>query len=152
MAPSLLQASAASYVLLSLGHTIAGRDWTSDPRFKAIARTKPWACGTVGWYQVSSKLSNSNLPSSMFLGMVADSRSCIQGSGFLLLTAGLLHWQWAKDPSLLQDPVNKAIAGIANFVLWASTVWYAKHGIHDTAAVVGLSAALQAFGVGKAIL
>ncbi|KAJ5558465.1 hypothetical protein N7535_008678 [Penicillium sp. DV-2018c] len=124
MAPSLLQASAASFVLLSLGHTIAGRDWTSDPRFKAIARTKPWACGTVGWYQ---------------------------GSGFLLLT-GLLHWQWAKDPSLLQDPVSKAIAGIANFVLWASTVWYAKHGIHDTAAVVGLSAALQAVGVGRAIL
>ncbi|OQE44412.1 hypothetical protein PENCOP_c002G00153 [Penicillium coprophilum] len=65
---------------------------------------------------------------------------------------GLLHWQWARDPSLLQDPVNKAMAGIANVLLWASSVWYAKHGINDTSVVLGISAALQAVGVGKACL
>ncbi|KAJ5458249.1 hypothetical protein N7475_009637 [Penicillium sp. IBT 31633x] len=124
MSPSLLQASAASFVLLSIGHTVMGREWTADPRFKAIARTKPWASGVVGWYQ---------------------------GSGFFLLT-GLLHWQWARDPSLLQDPLNKAIAGIANVLLWASSIWYAKHGINDGAFAVGVSAALQAFGVGRACL
>lgn len=33
-------------------YQVNGRQWTSDPRFKAIAGTKPWASGTVGWYQV----------------------------------------------------------------------------------------------------
>ncbi|KAJ5479383.1 hypothetical protein N7530_004892 [Penicillium desertorum] len=124
MTPTLLQASAASFVLLSIGHTIKGREWTADPRFKAIKGTNSWTCGTLGWYQ---------------------------GSGFLLL-AGLLHWQWSRDPTLLQDPVNKAMAGIANLLLWASSVWYAKYGIKDTSIVLGISAALQAFGVGKACL
>ncbi|KAJ5327166.1 hypothetical protein MYU51_017587 [Penicillium brevicompactum] len=122
MSPSLLQISAGSFVLLSVGHTIMGREWTSDPRFKAIAGSKPWASGTVGWYQ---------------------------GSGFLLI-AGLLHWQWARDPSLLHEPLTKAIAGIMNVLLWASSFWYAKHGIKDTASVVGLCAALQAWAVAKA--
>jgi hypothetical protein len=63
------------------------------------------------------------------------------------MRTGLLHWQWSRDPSLLQDPLNKAIAGLVNVVLWASSAWYAKYGINDTASVVGLCAALQAWGV-----
>jgi hypothetical protein len=66
------------------------------------------------------------------------------------ICAGLLHWQWARDPSLLQDPLTKAIAGLVNVLLWASSAWYAKHGISDTASVVGLCAALQAWAVTKA--
>ncbi|KGO40850.1 hypothetical protein PEX1_091120 [Penicillium expansum] len=124
MSPTLLQASAAAFALLSVGHTIKGRQWTADPRFKAIAGTNSWTCGTLGWYQ---------------------------GSGFFLLT-GLLHWQWSRDPSLLQDPLSKAMAGIVNILLWASSVWYIKHGINDTAIVLAISATLQAFGVGKACL
>ncbi|KAJ5817952.1 hypothetical protein N7447_007960 [Penicillium robsamsonii] len=128
MSPTLLQASAVSFVLLSIGHTIKGRQWTADPRFKAIARTNSWTCGTLGWYQVRWTLD-------FDFGVLC-----------------LLHWQWAHNPSLLQDPVNKAMAGIANILLWASSVWYAKYGINDTAVVLGISAALQAFGVGKACL
>ncbi|OGE52495.1 hypothetical protein PENARI_c010G10101 [Penicillium arizonense] len=124
MSPSLLQASAASFVLLSIGHTVNGRQWTSDPRFRAIAGTKPWASGTVGWYQ---------------------------GSAFFFLT-GLLHYQWSRDPTALQDPINKAIAGIVNVLLWSSSAWYVKHGIKDNALAVGLSAVLQAWGVVQAIL
>ncbi|KGO77513.1 hypothetical protein PITC_037570 [Penicillium italicum] len=102
MSRTLLQASAAAFALLSVGHT-----WTADPRFKAIAGTSSWTCGTLGWYQVR-----------------------------------LLHWQWSRDPSLLQDPLNKAMAGTANVLLWASSVWYIKHGINDTALVLAISAAL----------
>ncbi|CAG8400357.1 unnamed protein product [Penicillium salamii] len=127
MSPSLLQISAGSFVFLSF----MGRQWTSDPRFKAIKGSKPWACGTVGWYQV-----------------YANGRS-IQGSGFMLVAA-LLHWQWSRDPSLLQEPATKIIAGLMNVLLWASSVWYAKNGINDTASVVGLCAALQAWAVTKA--
>ncbi|CAG8121608.1 unnamed protein product [Penicillium salamii] len=122
MSPSLLQISAGSFVFLSVAHTFMGRQWTSDPRFKAIKGSKPWACGTVGWYQ---------------------------GSGFMLVAA-LLHWQWSRDPSLLQEPATKIIAGLTNVLLWASSVWYARNGINDTASVVGLCAVLQAWAVTKA--
>lgn len=44
------------------------------------------------------------------------------------------------------------MAGIVNILLWASSVWYIKHGINDTAIVLAISATLQAFGVGKACL
>lgn len=69
---------------------------------------------------------------------------------YFLTETGLLHWQWSRDPSLLQDPLNKAMAGLMNILMWASSAWYAKHGISDTALVVGLCAALQAWAVSKA--
>ncbi|KAJ5799979.1 uncharacterized protein N7518_002047 [Penicillium psychrosexuale] len=127
MSLTLLQASAASFVLLS----IKGRQWTADPRFKAITGTNSWTCGSLGWYQAHSIISLSQV---------------------LTIVIGLLHWQWSQDPSLLQDPLNKAMAGIVNIILWASSAWYAKHGITDTSIVLGISAALQAFSVGKACL
>lgn len=65
---------------------------------------------------------------------------------------GILHYQWSRDPSALQDPLNKAMAGIVNVLLWSSSAWYAKTGVKDNAVAVGLSAALQAFSVLKQIL
>ncbi|KAJ5752450.1 hypothetical protein N7520_009367 [Penicillium odoratum] len=118
---SSLRASALTFVLLSIGHTIGGRQWTAEKAFKAIANSKPWACGTVGWYQ---------------------------GSAFFLVS-GLLHYQWSRDSTALSDPLNKAMAGIINILLWASSVWYAKNGVKDNAVVVGLSAALQTYAVFK---
>ncbi|KAJ5936351.1 hypothetical protein N7454_004986 [Penicillium verhagenii] len=132
VAPSgALQASALSFVLLSIGHTmdleltntpfsalkIGGRQWTAEKAFKAIANSSPGPAGR--W-----------------------------GSAFFLAT-GLLHYQWSRDPTALSDPLNKAIAGIVNILLWASSAWYAKNGIKDNAIVVGLSAALQTYAVFK---
>ncbi|KAJ6120322.1 hypothetical protein N7523_004602 [Penicillium sp. IBT 18751x] len=119
-----LQASALAFVILSIGHTIGGKEWTAEKVFTAIKGSKPWACGTVGWYQ---------------------------GSAFFLLT-GILHFQWSRDPSALSDPLNKAMAAIVNVLLWTSSAWYAKNGIQDNAIAVGLSAALQGAAVLKQIL
>ncbi|KAJ5358701.1 uncharacterized protein N7496_011114 [Penicillium cataractarum] len=120
VAPSRsLQASALTFVILSIGHTVQGRQWTAEKVFKNIKGSKPWACGTVGWFQ---------------------------GSAFLLMT-GILHYQWSNNPTALQDPLNKALASIANAILWASSAWYAKTGVNDNAVLVGLSAALQAYSV-----
>ncbi|OOQ90874.1 hypothetical protein PEBR_02959 [Penicillium brasilianum] len=120
VAPSRsLQASALTFVILSIGHTVQGRQWTAEKVFKNIKGSKPWACGTVGWFQ---------------------------GSAFLLMTA-ILHYQWSNNPAALQDPLNKALASIANAILWASSAWYAKTGVTDNAVSVGLSAALQAYAV-----
>ncbi|KAJ5088230.1 hypothetical protein N7456_011846 [Penicillium angulare] len=122
VAPSgSIQASALSFVLLAVGHTIGGKQWTSEKAFKAIANSRPWACGTVGWYQ---------------------------GSAFFLVSA-ILHYQWSRDPAALNDPLTKAMAGIINILLWSSSAWYAKHGINENAWAVGLSAALQAYAVFK---
>ncbi|KAJ5825900.1 hypothetical protein N7474_003038 [Penicillium riverlandense] len=114
-----LQASALSFALLSIGHTISGKEWQSDPRFKSLARTKAWSCAKVGWYQ---------------------------GSAFLFMT-GIIHYQWSHNPQALQDPLNRAIAGVVNALLWASSTWYFKNGVMDNAWAVGLSAALQAYSV-----
>ncbi|OQE31453.1 hypothetical protein PENSTE_c001G04631 [Penicillium steckii] len=121
---TILKASAASFALLSLGHTISGREWTSDKVFKNIKGSRSWACGTVGWYQ---------------------------GSAFLFIS-GILHYQWSRDPSLLQDPLNKAIAAIINVLLWVSSSWYVKNGVTPSAVACGFSAALQGFAVLKEIL
>ncbi|KAJ5127425.1 hypothetical protein N7448_008204 [Penicillium atrosanguineum] len=119
-----LQASALSFLILSIGHTIGGKEWTAEKVFTGIKGSRPWACGTVGWYQ---------------------------GSAFFLLT-GILHYQWSCDPSALSDPLNKAMAAIVNVLLWSSTAWYAKNGIKENAFAVGLSAALQGAAVLKQIL
>ncbi|KAJ5577860.1 uncharacterized protein N7459_006824 [Penicillium hispanicum] len=117
-----LQISAANFVLLALGHTIGGREWIAEKVFKNIKGSRPWACGTVGWFQ---------------------------GSAFFLVT-GILHYSWSRNPAALQDPANKAMAGIVNALLWASSAWYATHGVKENAWVVGLSAALHAYAVLKA--
>lgn len=65
----------------------------------------------------------------------------------LILYLGILHYMWSQDPTQLNDPLNKAMAGIVNLLLWASSAWYAKNGIVDTTVAVGLSAALQAYAV-----
>ncbi|KAJ5247046.1 hypothetical protein N7468_002029 [Penicillium chermesinum] len=148
VAPSRsLQASALTFVVLSVGHTVClllkqwslaanqvqrctnastnslgGRDWNADKAFKALKGQRSWACGTVGWYQ---------------------------GSAFFLLTS-ILHYQWSRNPQALADPLNKTMAGIVNLLLLVSSAWYAKHGIKENAWAVGLSALLQGYAVFKA--
>lgn len=72
--------------------------------------------------------------------------------GLYEISPGILHYQWSHDPSALSDPLNKAMAGIVNVLLWTSSAWYATHGIKDNAIAVGLSAALQGAAVLKHIL
>ncbi|RAK79317.1 uncharacterized protein BO72DRAFT_525990 [Aspergillus fijiensis CBS 313.89] len=114
-----LQASALSFIALSIGHTLGGKQWTADPAYTIISNSKPWALGIVGWFQ---------------------------GSAFFF-TTGLLHYQWARNPLALRDPTNKAIALITNAMLWASSAWYLRHGIKENAVVVGMGAVLQGVAV-----
>ncbi|KAJ5612800.1 hypothetical protein N7510_005994 [Penicillium lagena] len=114
-----LQASALTFALLSIGHTLGGKEWQSDPRFKSLARTRSWSCAKVGWYQ---------------------------GSAFFLIT-GILHYQWSHNPQALQDPLNRAMAGLVNALLWASSGWYFKNGVKDNGWAVGLSALWHAYSV-----
>lgn len=77
--------------ILRINHSqIMGKQWTSDPRFKAIAGTKPWASGTVGWYQVR-QLTIPSMSWIMQSGFKLTNTYHYQGSGFLLLTGIYFH-------------------------------------------------------------
>lgn len=67
-------------------------------------------------------------------------------------TTGILHYQWSRNPVLLHDPLNQAMAGIVNVLLWCSSAWYSKHGVNDNAVAVAAAAALQGGAVLKQIL
>lgn len=62
-----------------------------------------------------------------------------------LTTTALLNYHWAHSPELLALPVNKAIAGIASAIVWASSAWYFKRGVKNIGAVVAAMGALQAW-------
>ena len=62
-----------------------------------------------------------------------------------LTTTALLNYHWAHNPELLALPINKAIAGIASTIVWASSVWYFKRGVKDIGTVVAAMGALQAW-------
>ncbi|KAF7590193.1 hypothetical protein BBP40_003167 [Aspergillus hancockii] len=111
-----LQATALGWVLISLGHTLSAKDWQSLPQ----ARTLPnlaYTCARAGWFQ---------------------------GSGFFLMNA-LINYNWSRDPTLLNEPVNQAIAVLMTAIVGFSSVWYLKRGVKANGIVVGVIGALQAW-------
>lgn len=66
-----------------------------------------------------------------------------------LTISALLNYHWSQNPELLNLPVNKAIAGIATAIVWASSVWYFKRGVKDIGAVVAAMGALQAWAASR---
>ncbi|GES61192.1 hypothetical protein ATEIFO6365_0006065100 [Aspergillus terreus] len=118
--PNALQTTAAGWLLISLGHTLSAKDWQSLPNFRALPNLA-YTCAKAGWYQ---------------------------GSAFFLMTA-LINYQWSKNPALLNDPVNKAIAGLMTAIVWVSSGWYLKRGVNSNGVVVALMGALQAWAAFK---
>ncbi|KAA8649674.1 uncharacterized protein ATNIH1004_002345 [Aspergillus tanneri] len=111
-----LHATATGWLLISLGHTISAKEWQSTPQFRALPNLS-YTCGKVGWYQ---------------------------GSAFFLMTA-LINYNWAQNPTLLDQPINKAIAALMTAIVWASSGWYLKRGVMGNGVVVALMGALQAW-------
>ncbi|OAA53272.1 hypothetical protein ISF_08886 [Cordyceps fumosorosea ARSEF 2679] len=119
--PSALEITAGAWLLTSLGHTVNGRDWQSHSSIKALPAEQK-TCARSGWYQ---------------------------GSGFLFI-ASLLNYYWSKNPQVLQDPIQKAIAGLFSAILGVSSVFYAANGVAANSVVTGLVSALQAYAAFKA--
>ncbi|KAF9892041.1 hypothetical protein FE257_002447 [Aspergillus nanangensis] len=118
--PTALQTTAAGWLLISLGHTISAKDWQSPPGFRALPNLS-YTCAKAGWYQ---------------------------GSAFFVMNA-LLNYSWSKNPALLDDPVNKAIAALMTAIVWVSSGWYLKKGVKGNGVVVALMGALQAWAAFK---
>ncbi|KAE8148894.1 hypothetical protein BDV25DRAFT_141325 [Aspergillus avenaceus] len=112
--PTTLEITAISWVLISLGHTISAKDWTSLPQTRTLPNLAS-TCARAGWYQ---------------------------GSGFFLMNA-LINYTWAQDPSLLENPVNRVIAALMVGIVGVSSGWYFSRGVRGIGAVVGCMAVLQ---------
>ncbi|KFG85118.1 hypothetical protein MANI_025544 [Metarhizium anisopliae] len=73
----------------------------------------------------------------------------ITSVGWLLISLGhtvpLINYAWSKNPALLRDPVQKAVAGAMIAIMWASGWWYAKNGVTSNAVAVGAIGALQGY-------
>ncbi|KAK2796311.1 hypothetical protein FQN50_009602 [Emmonsiellopsis sp. PD_5] len=109
------KAAAVVFALIAAGHTFAGKEWTKDPKFKALSRPVG-AFARAGWYQ---------------------------GSIFFLIVA-LQNYRWSQTTAgALTDPVEKAIAALATVLCLGSSAWYNKNGIRDTAAIVGVAGCVQ---------
>ncbi|TQW01254.1 hypothetical protein IF1G_01185 [Cordyceps javanica] len=119
--PSALEITAGAWLLTSLGHTVNGRDWQSHAAIKALPQEQK-TCARLGWYQ---------------------------GSGFIFV-ASLLNYYWSKNPALLEDPIQKAIAGFLSAILGVSSVVYAANGVAANSVVTALVSALQAYAAFKA--
>ncbi|BCS27054.1 uncharacterized protein APUU_60102A [Aspergillus puulaauensis] len=114
--PSALQVTSATWVLVSLGHTLGAKEWQSSPQFRALPSNAD-TCARAGWYQ---------------------------GSVFFLVNA-LLNYNWAQAPEQLRNPVNKAIAVLMVAVMWGSSGWYFKRGVTSNGVAVAVMGALQAY-------
>ncbi len=60
---------------------------------------------------------------------------CLSGLGSLDADrdlAAIMNYQWAKNPQVLLDPVNKLLAALLAAVCLGSSVWYVKEGDRGT--------------------
>ncbi|KJK82789.1 hypothetical protein H634G_01926 [Metarhizium anisopliae BRIP 53293] len=119
-----LQVTSLGWLLISLGHTTSAKDWQENAKFQTLPRLA-YACAKAGWYQ---------------------------GSGFFIMNGTsttrsppLINYAWSKNPALLRDPVQKAVAGAMIAIMWASGWWYAKNGVTSNAVAVGAIGALQGY-------
>ncbi|EAW16614.1 uncharacterized protein NFIA_059690 [Aspergillus fischeri NRRL 181] len=111
-----LKATSIGWLLISVGHTISARDWQSLPQFNKLPNLA-YTCAKAGWYQ---------------------------GSAFFLMTA-MINYNWAQNPALLVEPINKGIAALMTAIVWVSAGWYLKKGVKANGVVVAAMGALQAW-------
>ena len=59
----------------------------------------------------------------------------------------LINYSWSQTPSLLQQPINQAIAALMTGIVWASSAWYLRRGVLANGIVVAVMGAVQAWAV-----
>ncbi|KAF5130988.1 hypothetical protein E5D57_007337 [Metarhizium anisopliae] len=121
-----LQVTSVGWLLISLGHTVCpSASQPTAPIHKYIL-TRDRRPPRTGRKMQSSKPSRAS-------PMPAQKQ------------AALINYAWSKNPALLRDPVQKAVAGAMIAIMWASGWWYAKNGVTSNAVAVGAIGALQGY-------
>ncbi|KAB8242152.1 hypothetical protein BDV35DRAFT_39634 [Aspergillus flavus] len=114
--PGHLKAAAYGSLVLAFGHALSSRKFMRLRRFQELPSIA-YVCSTVGWFQ---------------------------GSGYLVLTA-LLNLQWSLNPQALDEPLNRAIAGLLTLIAWGSSVSYLRGGVISSGLITAAAGAFQAW-------
>ncbi|GAQ02807.1 hypothetical protein ALT_0128 [Aspergillus lentulus] len=129
-----LKATSIGWLLVSVGHTISARDWQSLPQFRKLPNLA-YTCAKAGWYQGSAFFLMTGL--SPPFGKQKDAGA--------ETTAAMINYNWAQNPALLAEPINKGIAALMTAIVWVSAGWYFKKGVKTNGVVVAAMGALQAW-------
>lgn len=57
----------------------------------------------------------------------------------------MINYNWAQNPALLAEPINKGIAPLMTAIVWVSAAWYLKKGVKTNGVAVAAMGALQAW-------
>ncbi|KAJ5872313.1 uncharacterized protein N7529_004666 [Penicillium soppii] len=114
--PALLKAAGYGSLLVAIKHAASGKQFQRLRQFQDLPNLA-YTCSTVGWYQ---------------------------GSGYLILTA-LLNLHWARNPKALEEPLNRAMAGLLVLIAWASSGWYLRRGVKASGILTATAGIIQAW-------
>jgi len=109
-----LQATAAAHAFVAIGHTLKSQDFMNDPQFRRLPRLVG-AYARAGWFQGTS----------------------------LFLIAAILNYRWSRNPLLLTDSLDKAIAAVTVATYWATAVWYMSQEDKTTSGLLTVVGGLQ---------
>lgn len=95
----------------------------------------------------------------MFLVPYLTLSILLQGSGFILIIGKgscfrfvvsftqrlqvIINYRWARNPKLLTNNLDKAIALLTTSIYWVTALWYAKEGDKITSSLVTFVGGLQ---------
>lgn len=57
----------------------------------------------------------------------------------------LLNLQWSLNPQALDEPLNRAIAGLLTLIAWGSSVSYLRGGVISSGLITAAAGAFQAW-------
>jgi hypothetical protein len=70
------------------------------------------------------------------------------GTRNLFLTCphlALLNLHWARNPKALEEPLNRAMAGLLVLIAWASSGWYLRRGVKASGILTATAGIIQAW-------
>ncbi|KAJ5155789.1 hypothetical protein N7492_008592 [Penicillium capsulatum] len=111
---TLLQAAGYGSLLIAIKHAASGKQFQRLRQFQELPNIA-YTCNTVGWYQ---------------------------GSAYLVLTA-LLNLHWAQHPQSLEEPLQRAMAMLLVLIAWASSAWYFRRGVKESAILTVIAGVFQ---------
>ncbi|KID98553.1 hypothetical protein MAJ_05481, partial [Metarhizium majus ARSEF 297] len=135
-----LQITSVGWLLISLGHTVHLRQGLAGKR-KVPHPPAPRLCLRKSRLVPGKRLLHHERHVHDSLPHAQSSFTDILPPRFL----ALINYAWSKNPALLRDPVQKAVAGAMIAIMWASGWWYAKNGVTSNAVAVGAIGALQGY-------
>lgn len=124
----------------------------NDAQFKRLPRLVA-AYARAGWFQVRLDEARLRLlpdrltgisrvvhSSSLLVIILLDEKRCETDD-----TKAILNLRWSRNPTLLTDSLEKALAAVTTATYWATALWYMSQGDKPTSGLVTVVGGLQAW-------